>query len=297
MTSEMQPNAGSAQIYDRGYRPYDGDRTGVSGAVKSVFRASIERALGLRRKFRFKIVPVLTIVIAYIPALIFMGLGVLFGSEVAGDVGAAEYADYFGLISIAVVLFTAFVGPELLCPDRQSGLFGMYLASPLNKWNYLAAKVGALTLLLSLVSLFPVLFLLIGYSFTGQGPDGFGEVAKTVGQIIAAGLVVSIFYTLIGMAISTLTKRQGFASAGIVMVLIASGVFAGILTEATNAPDWVRAFDLISLPTDIAGRIFDEQIVQFENVSTSMSVATLFGVMALCAAIIVGGYQRMEVTK
>ena len=296
MTSDMQQDPNVAQIYDRGYRPYTGPRTGVNGAVKSVFRASIERALGLRRKFRFKIVPVLTIVIAYIPALIFMGLGVLFGSEMAEGL-TAEYADYFGLISIAAVLFTAFVGPELLCPDRQSGLFGMYLASPLNKVNYLAAKVGSLVLLLSLVSLFPVLFLMIGYSFTGQGPDGFGEVISTIAKIIAAGLIVSVFYTLIGMALSSLTKRQGFASAGIVMVLIASGAFTGILTEATNAPDWIQVFNLIELPTDLAGRIFDEPFVQFEGISTGTAVGAFVGVCLLCVAIVVASYKRMQVTK
>ena len=38
-----------AQILDRGYRKYDGPRTGVQGAVRAVVVHSIQRALGMRR--------------------------------------------------------------------------------------------------------------------------------------------------------------------------------------------------------------------------------------------------------
>ena len=47
------------------------------------------------------------------------------------------------------------------------------------------------------------------------------------------------------MAISTLTNRKGFASAGIVMFMVASGVFSGILHEVAEAPDWVQLFNFV----------------------------------------------------
>ena len=32
-----------------------------------------------------------------------------------------------------VLVFTAFVAPEILCTDRRSGMLGLYLASPLRR--------------------------------------------------------------------------------------------------------------------------------------------------------------------
>ncbi len=285
-----------AEIYDRGYRPYDGPRTGISTSVRSVYWASIQRALGLRRKFRFKLVPIATIVIAYIPALAFMGFAVLFPADIARE-AVVEYAGYFGLLSIASILFTAFVAPELLCTDRRTGMFGLYMASPLNKVHYLFAKIGALISVVSLVTMFPVLFLLLGYSFAGIGPDGFVDTIEVACKAIVSGLLIALFFSLIGMAASTLTNRQGFASAGIVMVMIASGVFAGVLVEQADAPKWVQLFAFAALPADLAGRIFNESGEQFEGVSGVAAWGMWAAVCLVCAAVIAWGYRRLQVTK
>lgn len=289
-------NTSDAEIFDRGYRTYDGPRNGVGTSMFSVFIASVQRALGLRRKFRFKIVPVATIFIAYVPALVFMGLAVLLPSEIADEL-VADYAGYFGLLSIAVILFTAFVVPEVLSTDRSSGLFGMYMASPLNRVHYLAAKFASLVTLMFLVTLFPVLFLLIGYLVNDIGPDGFIETAEVFGKIALSGLLMSVFFALLGMAASTLTTRKGFASAGIVMLLIGSGVLSGVLVEAGDAPAWVGLFGLASLPFDVITRIFDEPLDQIEGVGTLASFGTYAGFCAVFAAIVAIGYKRLEVTK
>jgi len=294
--SDAAIDGGQAEIYDRGYRPYEGVRTGVDGSMKAVVVSSIQRALGLRRKFRFKIIPLLTIFIAYVPALVFMGVGILLPEEFASEV-VAEYADYFGLIGIAVTLFTAFVVPELMSTDRRTGLFGLYMASPLGKSHYLVSKLVALLGVLLTVTMFPVLFLLIGYSFTGLGPDGFMNTVELVAKIFASGVLMALFFVLFGMAASTLTNRQGFASAGIVIVIIASGALTSALYQVADFSAWVQVFNLSTLPLDLIARLFDEPIAQFEDVSTSVSLGAYVGLCALFIAIILRGYQRLEVTK
>lgn len=288
--------AASAEIYDRGYRRYDGPRTGVSGASRSVWVSSVQRALGLRRKFRFKIVPILTILIAYVPAIAFMGIAVLLPSEFAGEV-VADYAGYFGLISIAVILFTAFVAPELMSTDRRTGLLGLYMASPLNRGNYLVAKGAALMSVLLLVTMLPIVFLLIGYSFVNLGPDGFVETVKLLGRIAAGGLLMSAFFTLIGMAASTLTNRQGFASAGIVMLLIGSGALAGGLVEGAGVRNEVQLASIAGLPFEVISRIFDAENEQIQDVSTIEAVGAFGLVCLISVAVIAWGYRRLEVTK
>ncbi len=285
----------SAEIYDRGYRVYDGPRTGTGTAVKSVFFASVQRALGLRRKFRYKIAPVLTIMFAYIPALIFVGLAIVIPGDLSGE--TSDYSGYFGITGIAVMLFTAFVAPELMINDRRTGMFGLYLSSPLEKLHYLVAKVGALVSVMSLVTVLPSLFFVLGYILVGNGPDGFGNTLEVIAKIIFTGLIVAMFYSLIGMAISTVTNRQGVASAIIIMFFLTSAFLTNSLVFEADAPDWILALSFVELPVDVAARIFDEAQNQLDGVSTSVSMGTLVGVLAVSLATIWFGYQRIEVTK
>ena len=94
-----------------------------------------------------------------------------------------------------------------------------------------------------------------------------------------------------------MTTRKGFASAGIVMLLIGSGVFSGVLVESGDAPDWVSLLGLATLPFDVITRIFDEPTDQIGGVGTLASVGAWAGVCVLCAAIVGFGYKRLEVTK
>lgn len=288
-------NSNSAEIYDRGYRVYDGPRTGMSTAMKSVFSASVQRALGLRRKFRFKVVPILTILIAFVPALIFVGVAIVLPADLGEEL--VDYSGYFGLTGIAVMLFTAFVTPELLITDRRTGMFGLYLSSPLGKLHYLTAKLRALVTVVSMVTLLPALFLMIGYILVGSGPEGFVDTIKLAGQIFLSGLIVALFYSLFGMAVSTISNRQGVASAVIIMFFLASAFLANTLVDEADAPDWMLALSFIELPVDVAARIFDEPFNQLDGLSTATSAVVLVGVMVLSAAVTWFGYQRIEVTK
>lgn len=288
-----------ARIHDQGYRPYEGERNGVDGAIRSVWKESIQRALGMRRKFRFKVVPLLTAVIAYIPALGFMALAIIFPAELASEV-AADYADYYGLLSIVLVLFTAFVGPELLTGDRQTGLLGLYLASPFTRGSYLLAKFSALVTVMLVVTMFPLVFLLVGYSLVGLGPDGVGEFVGLVVRIVGCGLLLAVFHALIAMAISSVASRKGFASAGIVVAFLATGIITGVLVEQADAPGWLAVFSVGDVSLDLVNRIYGDPppvTLPFLDAPAWATVASFTGYAALSAAVIWWSYQRLQVTK
>ena len=57
--------------------PTTGPRTGVRGAMRSLVRHSVQRVLGLKRTAWTKVLPILTIFIAYVPAIVFVGVAVL----------------------------------------------------------------------------------------------------------------------------------------------------------------------------------------------------------------------------
>ena len=132
---------GAAQIFDRGYRRYTGERTGMSGSVRTLVRHSLRHALGLGRAARFKVVPVGVILMAYLPAAVFVGAAALI--PVNTEDFLPTYAGYYGFVAATIYLLAGFVSPELLCADRRTGLLGVYLASPLNRPFYLIGKAIA----------------------------------------------------------------------------------------------------------------------------------------------------------
>ena len=76
----------TTRIMDRGYRRYDGERLGVEGAMRSVWRYTLQHVLGMHRLSRYKVLPALMIAIAYVPTLVYVGITVITNQvEVGGQ--------------------------------------------------------------------------------------------------------------------------------------------------------------------------------------------------------------------
>lgn len=239
------PGAPAARIIDRGYRRYSGDRTGVRGAVWTVWLSSVQRALGLRRSAWAKVMPFAAVLISYVPAVVFIGQVALLGDEDVVGLELPSYGDYFPYIQAALTLVVAFVGPEVLCGDRRTGMLGIYLASPLTRDSYLAAKAAAIASVLSLVTIGPTLLMLVAYVLQGVGPDGPGGVASTLARIVGSGLFLSVLYTAVSMGVSSLTDRKAFATASLLLLLVVSSFFLGVLVEVAGLPDAAHAGNLL----------------------------------------------------
>lgn len=284
-----------ARILDRGYRRYDGPRLGVQGAVRSLAWHSALRALGLRRTFWAKLLPLAAVGIAYVPAMVFVGIAALLPDELVDGGGVLPaYADYYGFISAAIVLFVALVGPEVLCPDRRYRMLGLYLASPLSRDSYLVAKVLAVVPVLALVTLGPPLLLLVGLSLADAGPDGVVELLGILARIVAGGLVISAAYTAVSLAAASLTERRAVASAGVILVLLVSGVATSALV-ATGADHRLLLLNLSLVPFDLVQRIYGE--VGEPQVSTvALVVANLVWTLG-AAALLRSRYHRLRITR
>jgi len=107
---------GDARIIDRGYRSYDGVRTGTRGAMWALSRHSIQRGLGLRRTIWAKVLPVVSIAIAYVPAIVFVGIVALVPAKNLTDFVLPSYGDYYGYVISAIMLFVALVAPRCSAP-------------------------------------------------------------------------------------------------------------------------------------------------------------------------------------
>jgi ABC-2 type transport system permease protein len=300
----MSVTGGDARIIEGGYRRYDGERTGVKGAVRSTTINAMQRALGLRRSARHKILPVLAAVLAYVPAIVYAGVAALFPpNELLRNDFLPSYAEYYFFITAAIVLFCAFVAPEVLCTDRRTGMLGIYLASPLTRTSYLVSKAASVLIVLAIVTLGPPLFLLIAYVLVGAGPDGPVEVIKFTLQIVAAGLIISAFYSSLSLAVSSVTDRKAAASASIVVILLLSSVVTGVLVEGADASPYLLLGDLFFLPFQAVFFVFGEANGDaggepiYDEITAPVVYAACVLWILLFSAIVAFRYQRLEVTR
>ena len=288
----------STQIHDLGYRSYDGERSGVRWAVRSLAVHSMRRALGLKRAGKHKIVPVLTIGFAFLPAIVLVGLAAFLPVFDASDL--VSYGDYFGFTSFALFLFTAAAAPGVLTTDRTTGMLAMYLASPLNRTTYVLAKAIGLFLVMLLVTVAPILFLVVAYTFVGSGPGGIIDFIEIMGRALLAGTISAGFFTGLGMFISSIPKRWGIASVSIIGALIVPSIVTAILTEQAGTTRFV----MLASPSDVVGKAW--QHILGDVTDNGLAIDRLDGSVIVLAAVVyavVGlaiawwRYQTIEVDR
>ena len=111
---------GQGAVYDRGYRPYDGPRGRRGAATFALYKASIRRALGLRRSWRQKVAPFVLLGVVTIPAVVNVGIGYVTRNQqfLRDRIEIITYRQYVG-VSSALLLLVALVAPDVICPDRR----------------------------------------------------------------------------------------------------------------------------------------------------------------------------------
>ncbi len=248
----------TAQIYDQGYRRYEGERTGLTGAVRTLITHSIRHALGIGRSAKFKTIPVLVIIFAYLPAVAFVGLAALLPEDLVAEGVLPTYAGYYSYVVGAIYLFAAFVAPLLLCTDRRTGMLGVYLASPLNRVTYLLGKALATLILLLIVTLGPPLLMLVAFSLESVGPAGFIEWIRVFLQIVVSSLVIGLLFSSVSLAVAAATDRWVVATAAAVLIMPGSAILTDALVYGAGLTDTLHLLNIPNMPRELIYRIHDE---------------------------------------
>jgi ABC-2 type transport system permease protein len=283
-----------AQLFDLGYRGYDGPRGRPAGAMVTLAAFTARRVLGLGRGARHKVLPAITLAIAFLPALGSVAFAVIADDIFQGDL--ITYGEYMFIIGSALALFAALIAPEALCPDRRTGMLGLYLSGPLDRNRYLAAKGAGVFVVMLLITVGPLLFMLLAFVLAGFAPPA-GEVPGLLLRILAAGIATALLYTSLSMAVSSFTTRRAAAAVGVILVLL---VPVSVVRSAIESADAPNELDLLSSPfvaADLAYRIFGETRDEPEPV-TELSTWLVTG--GLGAAVLAGAlvcwlrYRRIE---
>ena len=264
----------TGELFDLGYQRYDGPREGRMRARKALYVHGVRTTLGLGRGSRAKALPLLLFAATIIPALLFSFIASL------ADFGDAlpSHADYYMIVSVILLLFSAIMAPELLCPDRRERVMHLYLARPLTSTDYVAARwLAFFTVTLLLVYAGQVI-LFIGLTLAADSPGAhLRDTWLEIPRFLGAGFVIAVFTTTFPMAVAAFTTRRAIASAIVIGIYIISLPISASLTHCEGgrsencvpitgeAGKWFALLNIGGVPILVSDLIFDEEYVPNER--------------------------------
>ncbi len=157
----------NGELFDLGYQHYRGPREGRMRARKAVFVNGFRTTLGLGRGSLAKVLPILFFACVMAPAIIIA----LVAARVEGLVdGLPDASLYYQIVSIFLILFSAIIAPELLCPDRRNGAISLYLVRPLTVTEYVVGRWLAFFSITLLLVYSGQIVLLVGLVLSAADP-------------------------------------------------------------------------------------------------------------------------------
>jgi len=239
MSAQLPSPAGA--VYDRGYRPYEGERGGRGAARAALVRVSVRRALGLRRSWRQKVMPWSLLAIATIPAVVNVGVKYITRNLPDFDFDLITFRDYVG-VSTTLLLFVAVTAPDMVCPDRANRVLPLIFARPLTGNDYVLAKVGALAAVLFGFGFLPQVVLFVGQMFVArEGALHYvSQNAAVMWQVPVAVALFSFYWASLAVAISATTARRVVGGVALLATVLVSGAVASALVRAGGAdPEFI----------------------------------------------------------
>jgi ABC-2 type transport system permease protein len=226
-----QASSPTGNIYDLGYRRYDGVRLGRGYAVTQLYLHSLRAVFGIGRRNSSKIIPIGLAIITLIPAVIQLGIAAIANNIV--EVFSAE--SYYGYIQWPLALFVSAVAPEVVGRDQRNHTLTLYFSRSLKRGDYAIAKIAAITTGLLLLTLIPQALLFFGNALAGNDIPGYlSDNWKDVGPIIGAGALISLFMAGISLAIAAQTPRRAYATGAILAYWAISTTVGGILVSISD---------------------------------------------------------------
>ncbi len=223
------PAAGAryGEVFDRGYRRYDGPRLGRRAAVLALIRYSVKRAMGIKKSWTAKVIPFLLYMSAALTAVIIVGI------ESFTDQQVIDYPDFFGIIYTVMGVYVATIAPEMLSGDRRENVLPLYFSRAITRVDYLLAKLAATALLTLTISFLPAFVVWFGRQLSGDAPlAAIGDNLGDLGRVALAGTLIAFYLGAGGLMISSFTGRKGVAVAIIIVGFI---VLEGIVNATIEA--------------------------------------------------------------
>jgi ABC-2 type transport system permease protein len=259
------------EVFDLGYQRYDGPREGRMRARKALWTNGIRTALGISRGARSKIMPILFFGVVMTPAVIVILMASVLG--LTEDLWGR--GEYFAWIILPIILFSAIIAPELLCPDRRDRVLHLYLVRPLTTDDYVIGRWLAFFTISLILVYAGQLVLFLGFTLAADEPFKYlQDNWLDVPRFMAVGFLIAAFTTTIPLAVASFTPRKAYAAGFVIALFVVSSAAAGILTECDDdgrdpsseceplTGDNAKWFELVNIgfvPIAVGDLIFDEE--------------------------------------
>ncbi|WP_329582383.1 ABC transporter permease [Kitasatospora sp. NBC_01250] len=242
-------------IHNIGYRGYQGPRLGRSYATRSLFVQGLRGAFGLGRSAKSKVLPMLMLAAATLPAAMVVVLALVRKS----DQLSTDYPQY--LSNIGLLFFEIFVAaqaPVLLSRDLRHLTVPLYFSRPITRGDYVRAKCAAMVAATLVIMVLPLLVLYVGALLGGMD---FTRNTVHFGIGLLAAVLYSLVFSAIGLVIAATTPRRGFGVAAIMGVLLVSEAVASVLASLHGDPTsgssaWAYVLGPSSLVERFVNRVF-----------------------------------------
>jgi ABC-2 type transport system permease protein len=292
------PSSRYGEVFDRGYARYDGPRLGRRGAYTALVLYSIKRALGIKKSWTAKIIPIILYSAAFVPVIVMVSI-----IAFVPNADVASYPTYFGIIFGIEGLFAATIAPEMLCGDRRENVLPLYFSRAITRSDYLIAKILATAVLTLTIAAPPPILLWLGRQFLDDSPlSAMAHHLDDLGKILLISTAIAFYLGSIALTVSSFTGRKSIAVAVTVIGFGISVALAHGFWFALEGHSQRRFFVFMS-PVNVVGNfvnsIFGEvpsADVPFPwtDFSTWIYLAGMAAVVAACLAIMYWRYVPDE---
>jgi ABC-2 type transport system permease protein len=294
----QRSESATGNIYDLGYRRYDGARLGRRHAVLSLYLFSLRAAFGLGRRASSKIIPFAIAIIAGVPAMIQLGIGAI----VSGPSDLIRPENYFGFIQVAVALFCAAVAPEVVGRDQRTRTLPLYFSRALRRSDYTLAKLGALVTALLFLTLLPQVVLFLGNAFASNDAgkywkDNYSDIPR----IILSGILVAGVMGSLAVVIAAQTSRRAYATVAVIAVFLITAPIAAVLVNEIggDVARWAIFISPFDLLDGLTTWIFNVAPDSESAVGIADFPGWLYGVAAVAVigistALLLRRYERIQ---
>ena len=256
--------AGPAEVFDLGYKGYEGERTGRWPRRRAIWRDGTRISLGLGRGAGAKVAPWLLLGLALVPMVVLVVVSAIVGPAThPDDFELPSYGDYYEWAMVPLGLFAAVVAPLLICPDRRDGVLALYAARPITPLDYVASRWGAFLTVSLAAAVLPEAVLFTWNVLDAHEPGTFlADNWDVVPRFLAAGTVVSAVLTTLALLVASFATRRAYASVAMLAVLFIGSALGGI-AEDDFSGGVADALSLLSIPqalVDAVHWIFADEV-------------------------------------
>lgn len=261
-TSKERSSPGGGVIHDLGYRPYEGQRLGRNAIRRALFVDGLRGAYGLGRTARSKVMPMLLLAAMTLPALIMVVIAAV------TRIGSlpAPMTSYLVAMQVVVAIYVAVQAPVAVSRDLRFRVMSLYLARPLERIDYVAAKYGSLAAAVLVLAATPLTVMFVGALLAGLP---LREQLTDYLAALAGAALIAMLVAGLGLVIAAVTPRRGIGIAAIVTVLLVVAGVQGMTADiawmegAETTAQWLSLLSPFTLADGVQATLLGAEAAMF----------------------------------